>query len=231
MKKFGLIGGLSWHSTAEYYSKINSLVNLHYCDNTNPPLRIINLNQKEIHDLQRNNDWNTIAKIIIDAAIELQDAGVHCIAICASTPHKIVDQAQDSVMVPILHIADAIGFTLRQKEIYSVGLLGSRFTMSEDFIKVRLLTKDKIKTIVPNLDTQDKIQQILYEELSVGVFNNKAKQYFVEEIENMVNQGAQAVILGCTEFPILLKDECCSIPLIDSIDSHCDAITKYILNL
>ncbi|GAU07328.1 aspartate/glutamate racemase family protein [Desulfoplanes formicivorans] len=229
MEKIGLIGGLSWRSTVEYYSRINTQVNLHYGDNTNPPLRIININQREMHDLQRNNDWDTIAKIIISASKELQAVGVECLAICASTPHKVVDQVQDVVTIPILHIADAVGSFLRERKIDFVGLLGSRFTMSEDFIKLRLFTKNKIKTIVPNLDAQNEIQKRLYEELSIGVFNSQTRQFFVKEIENMAIQGAQAVILGCTEFPILLEKEHCSIPLIDSIDIHCDAIVKYIL--
>jgi aspartate racemase len=230
MKTFGLIGGTSWQSTIEYYSRINKAINERYGDNTNPPLRIINLNQKQIHDLQRNDDWDAIAEIFIDAARELESIGVQGLAICATTPQKTFDQLHNSVLVPIVHMADAIGSTLAQQIIGSAGQLGTRFTMTEDFIKQRLLTKYSIRTIVPDSTIQDEIQNRFYTELSVGEFNDETRQYFQKTIESLADRGAQAVILGCTEFPILLRNTKCCTPLFDSLDSHCSAIVKYILS-
>jgi len=139
MRKLGLIGGTSWHSTVEYYATINRFINDRHGDNTNPPLRIISLNQKQIHDLQRSDDWDAIADIFIRAALELQGVGVEGIALCANTPHKVFDQLHTSLSIPILHIADAIGATLEKDGLDTVGLIGTRFTMSQDFIKGRLL--------------------------------------------------------------------------------------------
>lgn len=230
MNKLGLIGGTSWHSTVEYYAMLNQAVNDYYGDNTNPPLRLINLNQKQIHDLQRSNDWGTIADIFVEAALELQRVGVDGISLCANTPHKVYDQIQASLSIPILHIADAMGEHLRSEGYDTVGLIGTRFTMAQDFIKGRLLEQYQIKTIVPPTTEQNVIQEMLYNKLSMGVFDDQTKKFFVEAIESLAERGAQAVILGCTEFPLLLKDTRCAIPLIDSLKCHSEALIQYTID-
>lgn len=230
MKKLGLIGGTSWHSTLEYYSMINQAVNNHFGDNTNPPLRLINLNQKQIHDLQRSDQWDEIANIFIEAALELQSVGVDGLSMCANTPHKIYDQVQASISIPILHIADAVGEQLKNDGYKTVGLLGTRFTMAQDFIKGRLLEQYQIDTIVPPDTKQDMIQEMLYNKLSLGVFDDQTRGYFVKVIESLAAQGAQAIILGCTEFPLLLNNTPCSIPLIDSLKCHGEALVHYVLD-
>lgn len=230
MKKIGLIGGTSWHSTIEYYATINRLINERHGDNTNPPLRIVSLNQKQVHDLQRSDDWDAIADIFVKAALELQGVGVDGIALCANTPHKVFDQMRTSVSTPILHIADAIGATLGKDGLDKVGLIGTRFTMSQDFIKGRLLDRCQVKTLVPTVHEQSEIQDIIYNELSVGIFNDGTREFFRRIIDSLMAGGAQAVILGCTEFPLLLKDVHCPVPLIDSLKCHCEAIVRYILD-
>ena len=229
MRKFGLIGVTSWHSTVEYYAMINRLINDRQGDNTNPPLRIVSLNQKQIHDLQRSDDWDFIADIFINAALELQGCGVEGIALCANTPHKVFDQLSQSLSVPILHIADAIGATLKTAGWDSVGLIGTRFTMEQDFIKGRLLDRYQVKTIVPAVSEQREIQELIYNELSVGMLKDDTKDFFLRVIELLSARGAQSVILGCTEFPLLLNDANCPVPLIDSLKCHCEAIVRYIL--
>ncbi len=229
MRKFGLIGGTSWHSTVEYYAMINKLVNDHYGDNTNPPLRLTSLNQKQIHDLQRSDDWDAIADIFVKAASELQADGVDAIALCANTPHKVFGQLSDSLSIPVLHIADAIGATLQESGLDTVGLIGTRFTMAQDFIKGRLADRYMVKTIVPPASRQSEIQDLIYNQLSVGVFDDSAREFSLRIIDSLSAQGAQAVILGCTEFPLLLKDAHCPIPYIDSLKCHCEAIVRYIL--
>ena len=229
MKKFGLIGGLSWHSTVEYYSQINQLTNNHYGDNTSPPLRLINLNQKQIHDLQRNDDWDAIAKIVIEAALQLERLEVEGIAVCANTPHKVFDQLERSVSCPILHIADAVGSALQRDGIVTAGLLGTRFTMSQDFIKGRLLDQYGIRAIIPTPSKQHEIQERIYRELVLGTFNDNTKTFCLAIIESLASQGAEAVILGCTELPLLLEGTSCSIPTVNSIKYHCEAISQYLL--
>lgn len=230
MRKFGLIGGTSWRSTIEYYATINKLINDRHGDNTNPPLRIISLNQKQIHDLQRDDDWDAIADIFVSAALELQGLGVEGIALCANTPHKVFNELRNSLSIPILHIADAIGTTLKRDGLDAAGLIGTRFTMSQGFIKDRLLERYQMKIIVPTTNDQEKIQGLIYDELSVGLFENPTKKFFLKVIDSLAARGAQAVILGCTEFPLLLNDADCPIPLIDSLTCHCEAIVRYILD-
>jgi aspartate racemase len=229
MKKFGLIGGTSWHSTIEYYATINRLVNEKHGDNTNPPLRIVSLNQKKVHDLQRSDDWGAIAGILVDAALELQMIGVEGIALCANTPHKVFDQLQGSLSVPVLHIADAIGADLARRGLDSVGLVGTRFTMAEDFITGPLRERHRVETLVPAATVQGEIQRIIYDKLSVGIFDDGAREYFLQVIDSLSAQGAQAVILGCTEIPLLLDSVQCPLPLIDSLSCHCEAIVRYIV--
>ncbi len=230
MKTFGLIGGTSWHSTVEYYATINRLINERHGDNTNPLLRIISLNQKRIHELQRSDDWDAIAEIFETAARELQADGADGIALCANTPHKVFDRLHASVAVPILHIADAIGAALVKDGVDTVGLIGTRFTMAEDFIKGRLKRQFQVKTIVPTDSEQHDIQELIYHKLSVGVFDDASRAFILQVIERLAQRGARAVILGCTEFPLLLSGVPCAIPLIDSLKCHCDAIVDCILD-
>jgi len=230
MRKIGLIGGLSWYSTLEYYQLINHLVNEAFHSNTNPPLWIVNLNQQAIHQLQQTDQWDKIAQIIYDTANQLQSVGCEALALCTNTSHKVVDQIQPTLHIPFLHIADAIGQYIQKHQWHTVGLLGTQFTMTEDFIKGKLNQSYQMKVIVPDLFTQQEIQRRIIEEFSLGVFNNEAKQYFLHEIEKMATEGAQSVILGCTEIPLLLKDCTATLPTIDSLECHAREIVKFILS-
>lgn len=229
MRKFGLIGGTSWRSTIEYYATINGMINDWHGDNTNPPLRIVSLDQKKIHDLQRADDWDAIADIFVSAALELQGAGVEGIALCANTPHKVFNDLSNSLSIPILHIADAIGAALKEDGLDVAALLGTRFTMSQDFIKGRLSERYETGVVVPTASDQDQIQALIYDELSVGVFKDETRVFFLGIINSLSERGAQAAILGCTEFPLLLKDAPYPIPLIDSLICHCETIVRFIL--
>ncbi len=229
MRRFGLIGGTSWYSTVEYYTLINQSINKHFGNNTNPPLYVANLNQKAIHDYQKANDWNSIAKLYIEKAHELQQLDVAGLAFCANTPHKIYDEVQRNCPVPVVHIADSIAKTAKDNRLSTVGLLGTRFTMQADFIKQRLQQGHGISTQVPEAEMQDQIQQFVYDELSEGVFLKSTQAFFIDLIKSLVRQGTQGVVLGCTEFPILLQGVTCDTLLIDSLQSHCAAIVDFIL--
>lgn len=230
MKTFGLIGGTSWHSTVEYYAAINRAINAWHGDNTNPPLILASLNQREVHALQEADDWDAIAGIFLQAARTLQEAGAEGIAICANTPHRIHDRLAAALEVPVLHIADAIADTVGQGGWQKVGLLGTRFTMEGGFLRDRLREKHGIETLVPAEPARHRIQDLVYEQLSVGRFEEEARQFFLEEIASLATRGAEAVILGCTEFPLLLKDTAAPLPLVDSLQSHCEMIVRFILN-
>jgi aspartate racemase len=229
MKKMGLIGGTSWHSTVEYYRIINQRVNDHFGNNTNPPLWLYNLNQQEIHQLQQAGQWEDIAAIILKTATQLQGLGVEALALCANTPHKVVDQIQPQLTIPFLHIADAIGMEIKKHGWQRVGLLGTKFTMAEDFIKGRLARDYQTEVIVPEETIQQEIHRLIVEEMSYGNFSPSAKVYFQGIIQLLADLGAQAVILGCTEIPLLLQDVSCSLPTIDSLACHCDLILTFML--
>ncbi|SHJ96141.1 aspartate racemase [Rubritalea squalenifaciens DSM 18772] len=230
MKTLGLIGGTSWHSTVEYYSTLNRAINQHYGNNTNPPLHLVSLNQHEIHELQRSGDWQTISTIFIDAAQKLARSGCDAIALCANTPHKIYEPLQESLNIPVLHIADAIADSVKAQDLDCIGLLGTRFTMQEDFIRGRLLSQHQITSLVPAPTEQDIIQQHFYDKLSMGIFDDESRAAFLKIIEKLATKGAKAVVLGCTEFPILLRDSQSQLPLIDSLQSHCHNLTQYLLD-
>jgi len=229
MKKFGLIGGTSWHSTVEYYSMINYYVNEFYGNNTNPPLHLANLNQREIHDLQEKGNWDRIAEIYISAARELESIGAEGIAFCANTPHKIYEEVQREISVPILHIADAVGEYIQSSGYTRVGLLGTRFTMEEAFIRQRLSDAFGIETLVPGKQDRQHIQEGLHRDLVMGNFPEELQYFFLEVIDRLREQGAQAVILGCTEFPLLLEDCTSRIPHVDSLACHVEAIVNFIM--
>lgn len=229
MNKFGLLGGTSWYSTVDYYSALNKAVNDRFGNNTNPPLYLVNMNQKRIHDLQKADDWHGVGDILSSAAQELQSIGVVGIALCANTAHKVYEQVQDSLDIPILHIGDAIGKIIQKNGWQKVGLLGTIYTMEGDFIRGRLRDKYDITALIPDKNDRTKIQAFLYEEMSLGKFTKEAQDYFSTLIDDFKQQGAEAVILGCTEFPILMKDIRTSLPILDSTECHIQDIIAFIL--
>jgi len=229
MRKFGLIGGTSWHSTAMYYSTINRIVNERFSDNTNPPLRLVSLNQKQVHDLQRADDWEGIADLFAGAGRELERLEVQGMALCASTPHRIFDSLQRWVSCPILHMADAIGAFLGTSRWNRVGLLGTRFTMAQDFLKGRLRDRFQVTTLVPDAQAQQAMQERIYSRLSVGVFDDDTRAFCQTLVNTLAGKGAQAVVLGCTELPLLMNDTASSVPLVDSLRCHCEDIVRFIL--
>lgn len=229
MRKFGLIGGLSWHSTADYYRELNKAVNRFYGSNVNPPLYIINLNQKEIHDLQKANNWPKIGEILIKAAKELESIGCEGLAFCANTPHRAYDTVQDSLRTPILHIGDSIGRFWNKMDYKKVALLGTKYTMEGEFIRARLKRLYSVDVLTPDEESRNKIQLLLYEEMSHGVFSDSAQQYFLSLIDELSCKGAEAVVFGCTEFPILLKDIDTALPKVDSKMCHVEDVSKFVV--
>ncbi|MGE9270071.1 MAG: aspartate/glutamate racemase family protein [Verrucomicrobiales bacterium] len=229
MRKFGLIGGTSWYSTVEYYRLINQRINDLHGDNTNPPLRLVSLNQREIHDLQHVGNWQAIAEVFSRAAVELDRLDVAGIAMCANTPHKVYEFVAAEVRCPVLHIADAIGEDLQRRGFERVGLIGTSFTMSQSFLKGRLQDRYGMEVLVPSLAQQEEMQVRIYDELSVGEFGRETKEFSLRIVNSLGERGAQAVVLGCTEFPLLLKGELAAVPVVDSIRCHCEAITEFIL--
>ncbi len=230
MKTLGLIGGTSWHSTIQYYRHINMSTNAHFGDNTNPPLILFNLNQSLVHALQRKNDWDQIAEMIIDAGERLQKAGVESLLLCANTPHKVFDIVSSKIEVPIIHICDATSTAIAAEKIAKVGLIGTRFTMEQSFMVDRF-SKNGIEAIVP--DSTDEIielHRIIQEELTFGKVETASKQFVQRTIDSLVARGAEGIVLGCTEFPLMFEPDELKIPTFNTTEIHAAAATDFILS-
>ncbi len=231
MRTLGLIGGTSWHSTVEYYERINQLVNEHFGDNTNPPLILFNLNQSAVHHFQREGNWNKIADLVIDAGKRLQKAECEAIILCANTPHKIFEIAARQLNIPILHIADATAKVILNEGLKTVCFLGTKFSMNEDFVTGRI-SKHDIEVLTPD-DHQiiEELHRIIQKELTFGKIIASSKSFVIDTIRSMTNLGAEGVILGCTEFPLMIHKNDLSIPVFNTTEIHARAATNYILNI
>lgn len=230
LKTLGLIGGISWHSTVEYYSYINQMTNDEFGNNTNPPLLLFNLNQHQIHQLQREDKWDSIAFILIEAASRLQKAGAEEILFCSNTAHKVYDKVSKEISIPILHIADATGIAIQKKGLHKVGLIGTIFTMEETFISQQLRDKFNIEVIVPaRPEDRLELHRIVQKELSLGIIKIETKSYILNQIELMKQRGAEGIILGSTEFPLIIKQEDVLIPTFNTTFLHSQMAVDFIL--
>lgn len=224
MRTLGLIGGTSWHSTIVYYRLINELAAKRTGTHANPPLIIYSLNV----ELMRTHDVEKIKTTYLHIARKLEIAGAKAIVICANTPHLVYEHVQEKISIPILHIADAVGLHALSKGFNKVGLLGTRPTMEGDFLIKRLRTKFGITTIVPDAEFLDEIHQYIAKELTQGKFTESAKLFFLDHIQLLREKGAQAVIMGCTELPLLVSAEDSDLPLLQSTNLHAQMAVDFI---
>lgn len=228
MRTLGVIGGTAWHSTIEYYRHINASVNAVYGNQTNPPLVIYNLNQAHIHALQRAGSWDRIADIFHEAALRLQAAGCQGLLLASNTSHKVFDDVAGRVDLPILHIADAIGVQAPAKG--TVGLLGTQFTMEHDFLSRRLLKRYEVRTLTPaSAASRARLHEIIQRELTLGVFRPETKRFILEEIALLRTRGAQAIVLGCTELPLIIEHKDVDLPVLDTTLLHARMAVDFIL--
>ena len=225
MNLLGMIGGTSWHSTIEYYRLLNELVGDKIGTQQNPPLLLYSLNVK----LMRENDSEKIKNSYLEIAQKLESAGAKAIIICANTPHMVYDFVQPKINVPILHIADAVAKEAKQKSYKKLGLLGTRPTMQGDFLQGRLRDKHQIETLIPADNFIDETHRFISEELTQGKFTDTAKKFYLEQMQLLKERGAEAIILGCTELPMLIKEKDTEIPLLDTTKLHAEMATEFIL--
>lgn len=230
LRKLGLIGGLSWHSTLEYYMYLNQTINDHFGNNTNPPLVLVNLDQYCMHQLQKSDQWDAIARMLIEACDHLYKAGASAAMFCANTPHKVYHDVQRHSMIPILHIGDAIGAAVRKKGLCKVGLIGTIFTMEEPFIAKILKDKYDIDIMVPNQEKdREKLHTIIQKELSLGILKPETKKYILDQIAILESKGAEGIILGCTEFPLIIGQNDLNIPIFNTTLLHAQMGVDFIL--
>lgn len=229
MKKIGLIGGITWQSTQLYYQLLNTKVaetlgNQHSCE-----CIIESVDFAEISKKQANGEWDVLHAQMTDIALRLQNAGAEIILICANTMHLSVPTMKRSISIPLLHIAEVAGKAVQKKGYQKVLLLGTKYTMELDFYKDILKNQFGIEILIPNKEDRDVVHKVIYSELAKGVIKVESKKYYLEIIKKAEKEGAQAVILGCTEIPLLIKQEDCDIGVIDTTKEHAYAAVKFAL--
>jgi len=227
MKTIGIIGGMSWESTAEYYRIMNEGVKEKLGGLHSVKCILYSVDFDEIADLQHRGEWEELTMRMIGFARSLEDAGADCIVIATNTMHKMAEQVQGAINIPLLHIADATGERIIEKGLHKPGLLGTKFTMEEDFYRGRLQEKYGLEVIVPPDTDRTTIDEIIYHELCVGIIKQASRERFQEVIKGLVSRGADGVILGCTEIPLLISQEDVDVPLFDTTTIHSRAAVEW----
>jgi aspartate racemase len=220
MKTIGLIGGMSWESTSLYYSAINQGVKQALGGLHSAKVCLYSVDFHEIEQLQHQGKWAETADILAKAAQAVEAGGADVFLICTNTMHKVAAEVQAAVNIPMIHIADATAKGLLAGGITKVGLLGTAFTMQQEFYKGRLTSEFGIQVLVPNTEQQVMVHEVIYQELCLGEINLASKQKYLEVIQDLYNQGAQAVILGCTEITLLVQQKDTQVPLYDTTAIH-----------
>lgn len=223
MKTIGMLGGMSWESTASYYKAINESVKRQLGGLHSAKICMYSVDFAEIEKLQHQGRWDETADILSKAARGIEAGGADFLLICTNTMHKVAPQIESSLSIPLLHIADATGEKLVADGISKVGLLGTRFTMEQGFYKQRITDKFDIDVIVPNGDEQTMIHDIIYHELCLGVIEDASRRQYLEVINALHQRGAEAIILGCTEIALLVQQEDTNVPLYDTTAIHAEA--------
>ncbi|EPO5782650.1 aspartate/glutamate racemase family protein [Vibrio harveyi] len=230
MKTIGLIGGMSWESTANYYQIINREVKARLGGLHSGKVCLYSVDFAEIETLQHQGRWDDTAIILAQVAKSVEAGGADFILICTNTMHKVADQIQQAVNVPLVHIADATAEQLVADGIKKVGLLGTRFTMEQDFYKQRLIDKFGVDVVVPSSDDQTIVHDVIYNELCKGEVRDDSRQHYLTIIEKLVEQGAEAVILGCTEIAMLVESQHTDVKLYDTTEIHAKAAVEKALD-
>ncbi|MGF1700409.1 aspartate/glutamate racemase family protein [Photobacterium makurazakiensis] len=229
MKTIGMLGGMSWESTASYYKAINEGIKSELGGLHSAKICLYSVNFDEIEKLQHEGKWNETAVILSNAAKAVEAGGADFLMICTNTMHKVVPEIEAEISIPILHIADATASKLVIDGVNKVGLLGTRFTMEQDFYKSRLVDKFGIDVVVPNIDEQTIVHDIIYDELCRGVIRPESRELYLNIVNGLQEQGAEAVILGCTEIALLIQQEHTQVPLYDTTEIHAEQAVQLAL--
>lgn len=229
LKTIGLLGGMSWESTDLYYQHINKMIQSKLGKLHSAKIILISVDFAEIEALQHQGLWDEAGLYLKDKAIQLEKGGADGIVLCTNTMHKIASYIEHSTSVPFLHIADATATEILNQKIQKVGLLGTAFTMEQDFYKYRLEEKG-IKVITPNETGRKVVHDIIYGELCLGVINEDSQKKYIHIIEELISDGAEGIILGCTEICMLIGDLQFSVPLFDTTSIHAKAAVDFILS-
>lgn len=229
MKTIGLIGGMSWESSLEYYRIINQAVHAKLGGFHSAKSLMVSVDFAEIETLQQQGRWSDSAQVLAGAAMSLEKGGADFVVLCTNTMHKVAGEIEARLNIPFLHIADATAQQIKDAGFHKVGLLGTRFTMKEDFYKSRLSQRYGLEVMVPNDSEQEIVHRVIYDELVRGEIRQASKVQYIEIIERLIQYGAEAVILGCTEIGLLIRNGDCQVPLFDTTRIHAEAAVEYAL--
>jgi len=231
MKVIGLIGGMSWESTVPYYRIINETVKEKLGGLHSAKLVLYSLDFHDIERMQQAGDWAMAGALLADAARALQAAGAECVVVCTNTMHKVAEFIVAAVNIPLLHIADPTADAIKHAGHTTVGLIGTRFTMEQDFYRDRLITLHGLTVLTPNDHDRNVVHRVIYEELCLGKVLTESRSEYRRVMADLVAQGAQAIILGCTEISLLVDQRDASVPLFDTTFLHARGATEWALSL
>ena len=220
MKTIGLLGGMSWESSIEYYRIVNQEVRGALGGVHSAKSVMVSVDFGEIEELQMKGDWEEATRIMIQSAKELEKAGADFLLICTNTMHLMADEVQEVINIPLLHIADATARAVKEQGLKSVGLLGTRFTMEKEFYRGRLEKTHQLKVFVPDQSGRELVLNVIYDELVQGMIKDHSRQSYKEVIQNLVKDGAEGIVLGCTEIGLLVKKEDVPVPVFDTMEIH-----------
>jgi len=229
VKTIGLLGGMSWESSAEYYRTINEAVRDRLGGLHSARCLMYSVDFAEIEALQREGRWREATEEMVRAARHVQDGGADFLVICTNTMHKMAEDVEREIGIPLLHIADATAERVKADGLRKVGLLGTRFTMEEDFYRGRLVQEHGLDVIIPGGRERETVDRVIYYELCLGQIEPSSRKRYVEIIDNLIAAGAQGIILGCTEIGLLVRQEDIGVPCFDTARIHAEAAVEYAL--
>jgi len=229
MKVIGLIGGMSWNSTLEYYRIINESFTRRLGGLHSARLVLYNLDFDDIQRAQHEGHWDDLTSVLVDAGNAVKRAGADFLVICTNTMHKVTDDLEEKVGLPVLHIVDVTGDAIREQRLHRIGLLGTRFVMTEPFYQERLRDRFALEVFVPGEDDIDTIHQIIYNELCEGKIKASSRRVCADIMSRLVDEGAEGIVLGCTELPLLVQPSDIRAPIFDTIRLHAEAAVNLAL--
>jgi aspartate racemase len=229
MKVMGLIGGMSWNSTLEYYRIINELFAQRLGGFHSAHLILYSLDFDEIERAQREGRWDDAAHILVEASRALEQAGADFLVICTNTMHKVADVVAQKAALPLLHIVDVTSNAIRERGLHRIGLLGTRFVMKEAFYQERLQKRFGIEVLVPEEDDMLAVHRIIYDELCQGITRASSRRTCADIVSRLVGRGAEGIVLGCTELPLLIRSGDTDVPLFDTTRLHAEAAVNLAL--
>jgi len=231
MKTLGLIGGMTWHSTVDYYRLINEGVHERLGGSHSAEILLLSIDFEPVEEMQGRGDWAGMGKLMSQWAVRLEKAGAEGLVICTNTMHRLAGDVARAVSIPLLHIADATAAEAKKRGLQTLGLLGTRYTMELDFYRGRLEKEHGLKVLIPDEPGRTAVHDIIYEELAHGKVLDESRRAYVEVIEALKRRGAEGVILGCTEIPLLIKAGDSPIPVFDTTALHAAAAVDFALSV